>query len=118
MSYSTTAFNNDPEKANRPGILYVIVLVNKKTFERECVKIGITKGRSFKDANKRAKGFDGYEIRIQKLVKGTLEEVYNLEQALHREYAEFSFEPTHRFGGHTECFDINILSSVLKYIKE
>lgn len=118
MSYSTTAFTNDPEKANRPGILYVIVLVNKRTFERECVKIGITKGKSFKDAIKRSSGFNGYDIRIQKLVKGTLEEVYNLEQTLHSEYKDFRFKPAHKFGGHTECFDIEILPSVLKLIKE
>tara|TARA_R110000772_G_scaffold66361_1_gene147882 strand:- start:76760 stop:77116 length:357 start_codon:yes stop_codon:yes gene_type:complete len=118
MSYNTTSFANDPDKANRPGILYIIVLVNKKTYERECVKIGITKGKSFKDAVKRSAGFKGYDIRIQKLIKGTLEEVYDLEQVLHEEYKEYSFKPTQKFGGHTECFHISILSSVLARVKE
>lgn len=118
MSYNSTSFANDPDKANSPGILYIIVLVNKRTFERECVKIGITKGNSFKDAVKRSAGFTGYEIRIQKLIKGTLEEVYNLEQTLHQEYSEFKFKPSHKFGGHTECFELEILSPLLKLTKE
>jgi hypothetical protein len=99
-------------------VLYIVVLVNKKTFERECLKIGITKGKSWKDAIKRSKGFDGYEIRIQKIVEGTLEEVYNLEQTLHAEFKEFQFHPSNSFGGKTECFEISILKNVLEYTKD
>jgi hypothetical protein len=117
MSYNKTFFSNNPEVAKSPGVLYVVVLVNKKTFERECIKIGITKGKSWKDALKRSKGFDGYEIRIQKIVESTLEEVYNLEQTLHAEFRDFKFQPTINFGGKTECFNIKILKQVLEYIK-
>ena len=59
MSYNTTSFANNPEMANSPGVFYFVVLVNKKTFEREGCKIGITKGTSWKDAVKRSKGFTG-----------------------------------------------------------
>lgn len=118
MSYNLTFFQNNPEVAKSPGVLYVVVLVNKKTFERECLKIGITKGKSWKDAIKRSKGFDGYEIRIQKIVESTLEEVYFLEQYLHEKYSTFRLSPKHKFGGHTECFEISILKNVLEYIKE
>jgi len=117
VSYNQTYFQNNPEIAASPGVLYVVVLVNKKTFERECIKIGITKGKSWKDAIKRAKGFEGYDIRIQKIVESTLEEVYFLEQYLHEKYSEFRFNPQHKFGGATECFNISILNSVLEYIK-
>lgn len=118
MSYNQTSFQNNPDKASSPGVLYLVVLVNKKTSERECIKIGITKGKTWKDAVKRAKGFDGYEIRIQKIVESTLEEVYFLEQYLHEKYAEYRFHPSHKFGGHTECFDISILKTVLEDIKK
>jgi hypothetical protein len=118
VSYNQTSFQNNQEKANSPGVLYVVVLVNKKTFERECIKIGITKGKTWKDAVKRAKGFDGYEIRIQKIVEGTLEEVYFLEQYLHEKYSEYRFDPMHKFGGKTECFNYSILKDVLEDIRK
>ena len=117
MSYNLTSFSNNQEKASSPGILYVIVLVNKKTYERECVKIGITKGNTWKDAVKRSNGFKGYDIRIQKIIQGTLLEVYNLEQKLHEKYKEYRFKPNTKFGGHTECFDIAILKEVLGDLK-
>ena len=83
---------------------------------REAIKIGITKGSSFKDAIKRASGFKGYEIRIQKLVKGTLEEVFYLEQTLHDKWEHKKLKPTNHFSGWTECFemDLEIIKSVPK----
>jgi|SRR6056300_463285 hypothetical protein len=118
MSYNTTSFANNPEMANSPGVLYFVVLVNKKTFERECCKIGITKGTSWKDAVKRSKGFTGYDLRIQKVMHGTLEQVYNLEQHLHEKYKEHSVVPREDFGGKTECFSMSILKSVLQDLRE
>jgi len=114
--YNPTFFANHPEKAKQPGILYCVVLVNKTTFEREAVKIGITKGTNFRDAIKRSIGFKGYEIRIQKLVRGTLEEVFYLEQYLHELWQDDSFRPAKKFGGHTECFNIAKLDEILKTI--
>jgi hypothetical protein len=118
VSYNQTYFENNPDIAGSPGVLYVVVLVNKKTLERECIKIGITKGKSWKDAINRSKGFDGYEIRIQKIVESTLEEVYFLEQYLHEKYSSYRFNPSHKFGGHTECFEISTLKNVIEDIKK
>lgn len=114
--YNPTYFKNHPEAGKQPGVLYCVVLVNKKTFERETVKIGITKGTNFRDAIKRSTGFKGYEIRIQKLVKGPLEEIFYLEQYLHELWQDESFKPSQRFGGHTECFNIDKLTEILKSI--
>ena len=116
--YNPTYFKNHPEACAQPGVLYCVVLVNRKTFEREAVKIGITKGTNFKDAIKRSLGFKGYEIRIQKLVYGGLEEIFYLEQYLHELWLEEKFEPTQKFGGHTECFNIGALSKILKSIPD
>jgi hypothetical protein len=118
MAYNTTWFLSNPDKANMPGVLYVVVLVNKRTFQRECIKIGITKGKTWKDAIVRSQGFTNYEIRIQKIINGTLQEVYNLEQALHAEFADDQHRPEHSFGGRTECFNIACLPKVLEFLNE
>lgn len=114
--YNKTRFLRDRELAESPGLLYCIVLVNKRTMERECVKIGITKGTSNKDVLKRAKGFKGYEPRIQKEVRGTLEQVFNLEQELHDKWRDFRYLDSHKFPGHTELFEIEKLPEILKSI--
>lgn len=113
MSYSETSFKNNPEMASSPGVLYVLVLVEKKTGVRACIKIGITKGSSYKSVSTRAGGFGPYEHRVQKIIKGTLLEVYQLEQRLHQKFKSNRFYPPVRFGGHTECFDISILKDIL-----
>jgi hypothetical protein len=64
--YNETYFRNHPEDAEKDGVLYGIVLVNKKTFERECIKVGIASGKDWRHVIKRSGGFKGYDIRIQK----------------------------------------------------
>lgn len=81
--------------------------------KRECVKIGITKGRNWKDAIRRSGGFKGYEIRIQKTIPGKLEDIYYLEDYLHEVWQDHRYYGSHKFGGHTELFDIDKLSEIL-----
>lgn len=116
--YNSTFFKNHPEEATLEGVLYVVVLVNKITNKRECVKIGITKGRNWKAAIKRSSGFNGYDIRIQKIVSGTLEEVFYLEDYLHELWAEHRYYGASKFGGHTELFTIDKLSEILASIPD
>lgn len=112
--YNDTFFQRNPEIASSPGLLYCVVLVNKTTNEREAIKIGITKGTSTKDMVRRGNGFKGYEFRVQKLVKGTLKQVFDLEQKLHDMWAHKRFTPDYKFGGWTECFELDneIIKSV------
>jgi hypothetical protein len=93
-----------------------MVLVNRKTFKREAVKIGITHGTNYRDAIRRAGGFKGYDIRIQKLVTGPLEDIYYLEQYLHEMWNEQRYYGSHKFGGHTELFQIDKLPEILRSI--
>jgi len=105
--YNDTYFKNHPEECNKPGLLYCVVLVHKATNIRECLKIGITQGSTWKDALKRSSGFGPYEARIQKTVAGTLYDVYKLEQYLHECWADLKYLPKEQFGGWQECFEIN-----------
>jgi len=105
--YNTKFFSNNPDKAKSPGILYLVALINKDTSTRECLKIGITKGSSNKDILRRAGGFIGYEVRVLKMHKGTLLDVFNLEQKLHKYWKDQQYIPLKKFGGWTELFSLN-----------
>ena len=104
--YNATYFANHPEERDKDGVLYCVILVNKKTNVRECLKIGIAVGKTWKDVLKRSRGFKGYDIRIQKIYHDTIYNCWKLEQALHKEFQKYQFKPTEKFGGHTECFHI------------
>lgn len=97
----------DRNKREDPGVLYGVVLVNKKTFKRECIKVGIASGKDWRHVVKRSYGFKGYDLRIQRTWSSTLYKCWIREQILHRQFADDRFEPTHKFGGHTECFNID-----------
>jgi hypothetical protein len=105
--YNETYFRNHPEECEVDGVLYCIILVNKDTDERECIKIGIAKGRNWLHVVKRANGFKGYDLRIQKTVTGRLEDIYYLEQYLHEIWSHKRFIPAQKFSGWTELFEID-----------
>ena len=112
--YNPAYFASHPEECNKPASLYVVVLVNRKTHLRECVKIGITaQGTDWRAALKRSKGFTGYDIRIQKIVSGPLEDIYYLEDYLHELWSEYKYTEASKFGGHTELFKIEKLKEIL-----
>lgn len=116
--YNETYFKNHPEEADVEATLYCVILVNKVTQERECIKIGITKGRNWKAVLKRAKGFPFHEVRIQKTVTGRLEDIFYLEDYLHEMWQHESYEAKEAFGGHTELFNVNneIIKSIPKEV--
>ena len=105
--YNATYFENHPEECDVEATLYCIILVNKATDKRECIKIGITKGRDWKAVLKRATGFPYHDVRIQKTVIGRLEDIYFLEDYLHELWAHERYISPVQFGGHTELFNMN-----------
>lgn len=105
--YNVKYFANHPEECTLPGILYCVVLVNKKTSEREVMKVGIAKGKTWRDAVKRATGFKGYELKIQKVYSSTIYDCFIKEQALHAQFKHLRKSPLVKFSGHTECFEIS-----------
>lgn len=114
--YNDTYFKNNPDECDKEAVLYCVVLVNRNSMKRECIKIGIAKGRNWKDVIRRANGFTGYEIRIQKVVHGRLEDIYYLEQYLHELWSDRKFTSEHKFGGHTELFELD--NDIIKSIPD
>jgi len=53
--YNQTYFDNRPEEKEREGVLYGVILVNTKTFERECIKVGIASGKDWRHVVKRSR---------------------------------------------------------------
>jgi hypothetical protein len=107
--YNQTYFDNYPEERDRDGILYGVVLVNKETWTRECIKVGIASGKDWRHIIKRSRGFRGYDLRIQRSYHDTLYNVWKLEQELHDKFKHDKYQPKIKFGGHTECFEITSL---------
>ena len=107
--YNQTYFDNHPFEGERDGVLYGVVLVNKRTYERECIKVGMASGKDWRHIIKRSRGFKGYDTRIQRTHHDTLYNVWKLEQSLHEKYKHEKFVPKVKFGGWTECFKIDSL---------
>ncbi len=107
--YNQTYFDNHPIEKDRDGVLYGVVLVNKKSWARECIKVGIASGKDWRHIIKRSRGFKGYEIRIQRTYHDTLYNVWKIEQELHEKFKHEKFKPEVKFGGWTECFEITSL---------
>lgn len=114
--YNETYFSNHPEIATKDGVLYCVVLVNQKTFTRECIKIGIASGKNWQGVLKRSRGFKGYDIRIQRTYHDTLYNCWCLEQALHKQFAKYRYTPKQKFSGHTECFSIEAMEEIIPLI--
>ena len=76
--YNQTYFNNRPEEQKREGVLYGVILVNKQTFERECIKVGIASGKDWRHVIKRSRGFRGYDLRTVSYTHQTLPTIYSV----------------------------------------
>ena len=105
--YNETYFARRPEEKERDGVLYGVVLVNRKTYERECIKVGIAGGKDWRHVVKRSRGFRGYDLRIQRTYHDTIYNCWKFEQELHAKYKHDKYVPKIKFGGHTECFKID-----------
>ena len=47
--YNQTYFDNRPLEKERDGVLYGVILVNTKTWNRECIKVGIASGKDWRN---------------------------------------------------------------------
>ena len=82
-------------------------------FPTTVMKIGKASGHSSKDRMLQINGsiFDKYRetamIYICKDQKVPADKVFEYEAALHRFFAHYRAESSHRFDGYSECFDID-----------
>ena len=53
-----------------------------------------------------------YNYEILQEIPGTGEEVWNLEQKLHKQFKQFKYMPEIKFHGRQECFQITIYNSL------
>ena len=107
--YNKTYFENRPDEQLIEGVLYGVILVNQKTFERECIKVGIAKGKDWRHVIKRSRGFKGYDLRIQRTYHDTIYSCWKREHELHVKCKGVRYYLAENFGGHTECFKIDSL---------
>ncbi len=109
--YSLEYFNNYPEKASAPGILYLVKI------KKEWCKVGITKKET---VNKRFRF--SKEINIISEYTTTLKNAYEIEQQILNRFSKFRYTAnelrTLNFHGWTECFPISLLPKLIKEVDE
>lgn len=91
------------------GRLYLLKVYNEK---EEFYKIGITRtdvGSRYKSSMLR----HFYKYTIEEEIEGNLFNLYQIEQSLKKIYSNYSYTPTYRFDGRTECFSIYIPLKIL-----
>lgn len=92
---------------NKQCLVYIVLLYNN---EESFIKIG----RTFRDIKYRLNHAIPYNYKILKLISGDSEYIYNLEKKLHKKYKQYKYEPLINFKGHSECFNLNILTDINK----
>lgn len=85
--------------------LYVVALKNKT---ENFIKIGIT-GQKL---SVRWIGQGKYKITPFLQIKNSPENVWDLEQWLHKQIEKFQYMPAQSFPGHTECFDFRAMMDI------
>jgi|TARA_Y100000114_G_scaffold153567_1_gene173788 hypothetical protein len=101
------------------GLIYGIKFVNPDTGEK-FLKVGIAKarpGKVGKGVLQRGSSKDfytpDYQQFIQRTWQGDYDDCRNIEYTLHYMFADDHYQPKIKFGGYTECFNIN--SKILRW---
>lgn len=93
--------------------VYVMYLHNKTE--------GFTKVGISKEPIRRASGIQSESKYKATLIHTEFYEdagvAWDVEKLLHKDFKEYSYTPTNKFGGSTECFDISIQDEVIKLLK-
>lgn len=95
----TRAERHKEEWLNRPSLVYIIKM---KKNDEEFIKIGITSATV--DYRFRNKSKFPYNVETISEIKSNLYDSIHLESHLHELCSAFSYTPTIKFDGYTECF--------------
>lgn len=109
--FGKQGFVNNCTRNNRIPILYVILFCNEN--EEHFIKIGIS-SRSVEDRIKEIP----YNAREVIAFSGEAEDVYEMEQFLHKKYGRFLYIPQRKFNGRFECYYIENLQNLKDKILE
>jgi hypothetical protein len=111
--YNQVFFDNHPEIAVLPGILYVTELTRK---HEQFWKVGITRRTLEKRLSD--EGYKQFEIRTVLTTSGSIYEMWKLEQAVHNDtkVKDFKYISKTKFAGRTECYKPEALLEVCEYI--
>lgn len=83
--------------------VYIVSLIDKN---EDFIKIGMTV-----DTKPRFEKLP-YTTNLLQEIKGKPLDIYNLEKKLHRFFKKYKYNPLKKFGGYTECFNLNILQDL------
>jgi len=97
--------------------LYIIRMHND---DEEFIKIGITSlsiGRRFSASGENiSRSGYRYDILYQHFEKTSKTPVHQIESLLHKKFAAHKVTPKIKFGGHTECFEMQSLNNIVDYL--
>jgi len=107
---ATIAKRNKKKWEKEPAYLYLIRCFNKN---ENFYKIGVCK-----ESNKK-KRFQSLKYLHEKIVmnKMSLYSAIMLEQSLHKKFMKFNYEPIIKFGGHNECYNMNLPKEHIEYVQ-
>lgn len=107
--YGEKRFQRFPELKTKPAVLYLIEAYDES---EKFLKIGITT----KTVEKRFKNVLPYEYESCRIISGELYNLFHVEQQIKKSFASRKYIPKIKFNGHTECFDYDVLPSLLNSI--
>jgi hypothetical protein len=100
-----TLFERHPELKNNQATLYLVKL---ESIHEVFYKIGITQ----KNIHNRFNSIKEYNMSIISQLQTSLYDAFCKEQQFLKDWNKYKYEPTIKFGGHTECFVPQLYSSL------
>ena len=102
-----------PDKLNNPCTLYVLECYSE---EERFIKVGITTTTIEERYKNKLKEYYQYDTLYE--YHSTLIHCSENEQELLRYFKEYKYEPMNKFGGSSECIDIECKDEILEVVKQ
>lgn len=100
--YNEAYFQRNPEEAKIPGVLYFVSFTESETKDH-FQKVGVSKY----SVDKRFHNYKDYTLDIINVVNMPLHDAYKLEQMIIEDLEPYSYVPSDKFEGRTECYKLN-----------
>lgn len=115
--YNEAYFRKNPEEAKIEGVLYFVSFTESETKDH-FQKIGISKY----SVDKRFHNYKDYTLEVINVINMPLYDAYKLEQMIIEDLEPYSYVPSDKFEGRTECYKLNLqqiadLSEIIESFK-